>query len=305
MKKKTGLFALLLLVCLMLSGCHGKNASSAFVLPDRFDTDRTYEISFWAKNDTNMTQVQIYKDAIAGFEAAYPNVKVNLRLYTDYGRIYNDVITNIATNTTPNVCITYPDHIATYLTGENQVVPMDALFFDKEYGLGGTEVKFDAPTRDEIIPKFLEECAFNGHYYAVPYMRSSEVCYINKTFVERLGYTLPEKLITAATDCAPVFLFLTAKKLFPSKVWGRRRFPASRLPCRKNTTFSTVPAAGTDTLSAKIRSNRSFFIFPQLTLMRIFLICRTYRGRLCPAAHSRCSAYQGGCCRWYPSSCRR
>ena len=44
---------------------------------------------------------------------------MNLNLYTDYGKIYNDVITNISTNTTPNVCITYPDHIATYLTGQN------------------------------------------------------------------------------------------------------------------------------------------------------------------------------------------
>ncbi|MBP3578025.1 MAG: extracellular solute-binding protein [Lachnospiraceae bacterium] len=176
------------------AGCHGAKETLAFEMPEKFDTTKQHEITFWAKNDTNRTQVDIYEKAIRDFEELYPNVKVNIRLYTDYGRIYNDVITNIATNTTPNVCITYPDHIATYLTGENQVVPMDALFFDKEYGLGGTEVKFDAPTREEIIPKFLEECAFNGHYYAVPYMRSSEVCYINKTFVERLGYTLPEKL---------------------------------------------------------------------------------------------------------------
>ena len=190
-----GLVLTTMIGCLAgFAGCHGAKETLAFEMPEEFDTTKQHEITFWAKNDTNRTQVDIYEKAIRDFEALYPNVKVNIRLYTDYGRIYNDVITNIATNTTPNVCITYPDHIATYLTGENQVVPMDALFFDKEYGLGGTEVKFDAPTREEIIPKFLEECAFNGHYYAVPYMRSSEACYINKTFVERLGYTLPEKL---------------------------------------------------------------------------------------------------------------
>ena len=190
-----GLILTTMLGCLAgFAGCHGAKETLAFEMPEEFDTTKHHEITFWAKNDTNRTQVDIYEKAIRDFEALYPNVKVNIRLYTDYGRIYNDVITNIATNTTPNVCITYPDHFATYLTGENQVVPMDALFFDKEYGLGGTEVKFDAPTREEIIPKFLEECAFNGHYYAVPYMRSSEVCYINKTFVERLGYTLPEQL---------------------------------------------------------------------------------------------------------------
>ena len=189
------LILVLLVGCLgCFAGCHGSRGLKEFVLPEEFDLSRNYEITFWAKNDTNRTQVDIYEKAIADFETLYPNVKINLRLYTDYGRIYNDVITNIATNTTPNVCITYPDHIATYLTGVNTVVPLDELMVDEEYGLGGGKVKFDAPTKEEIIPKFLEECAFGGHYYALPYMRSTEACYINKTFVEKLGFTLPEKL---------------------------------------------------------------------------------------------------------------
>ena len=70
----------------------------------------------------------------------------------------------------------------------------DELFTDANYGLGGSEVLFDSPSRDEIIPQFLEECSFAGHYYAVPFMRSTEACYVNKTYVEALGYTLPETL---------------------------------------------------------------------------------------------------------------
>ena len=183
------------LVCgLLLSGCHGKVERKAFAVPDTFDTTRNYEISFWAKNDTNLTQVGIYKDAIAGFEALYPNIKVNLRLYTDYGKIYNDVITNIQTDTTPNVCITYPDHIATYLTGADSVVPLDDLFDHPKYGLGGSEVKFDAPAKEQIVPQFLAECYLQGAHYAIPYMRSTEACYVNKTYVEKLGFTLPETL---------------------------------------------------------------------------------------------------------------
>ena len=188
--------ALLLTLCCLLSlcACHGSRESDSFAMPDAFDESRQYEITFWAKNDTNLTQVAIYEQAIADFEKLYPNIKVNLRLYTDYGRIYNDVITNIATETTPNVCITYPDHIATYLTGSNTVVPLDGLFSHPEYGLGGSAVKFDSPTQEEIIPQFLQECAFDGHHYAVPYMRSTEACYVNKTFVEKLGFELPETL---------------------------------------------------------------------------------------------------------------
>jgi len=198
------ILCLFLIVCFLLTAtaCHGRQVIqvtgeeniSSFEIPESFDTSRSFEISFWAKNDTNMTQVEIYRQAIADFEALYPNIKVNLRLYTDYGKIYNDVITNIPTDTTPNVCITYPDHIATYLTGADTVVPLDRLLVNPQYGLGGSEVRFDGPTKGEIVPKFLEECVIDGKYYAVPYMRSTEACYVNKTYVEKLGYTLPEVL---------------------------------------------------------------------------------------------------------------
>ncbi len=196
---------LLALSLLLLTGCHGSQANPAdttepkdpslvYQIPESFDESREYQINFWAKNDTNATQVSIYEQAIADFEKLYPNITVNLRLYTDYGRIYNDVITNIATDTTPNVCITYPDHIATYLTGADTVVPLDGLFADLQYGLGGSEVRFDGPTREEIIPQFLAEGAFDGYHYAIPYMRSTEACYVNKTYVEKLGYQLPKVL---------------------------------------------------------------------------------------------------------------
>ena len=188
-------FLLILVICILsMTGCHGSKESKAFTVPEEFDTSKDYEITFWAKNDTNKTQTEIYKKAIEDFQSLYPNITVNLRLYTDYGKIYNDVITNIATNTTPNVCITYPDHIATYLTGNNTVVPLDDLFSDEKYGLGGSALNFSSPTQDEIIPQFLQECSFNGHYYAIPYMRSTEACYVNKTYVEALGYTLPDVL---------------------------------------------------------------------------------------------------------------
>ena len=193
LRKATSL-VLFLVLLLSLTACHGSEEAKVFEIPSEFDTSRNYEISFWAKNDTNMTQVDIYKQAIADFQALYPNITVNLRLYTDYGKIYNDVITNIATDTTPNVCITYPDHIATYLTGADTVIPLDDLFTHSKYGLGGSEVLFDAPKKNEIIPQFLSECEFGGHYYAVPYMRSTECCYINKTYVEALGYEVPEIL---------------------------------------------------------------------------------------------------------------
>ena len=193
--RKTAVFAAVcILAGALLTGCHGSKGRAEFAVPEQLDESQKIELTFWAKNDTNKTQTKIYEKAISDFESLYPNINVNMRLYTDYGKIYNDVITNISTNTTPNVCITYPDHIATYMTGDNVVVPLDSLIGDAKYGLAGSELKFDGPSKDEVVPQFLSECSIGGTTYALPYMRSTEACYVNKTFVEKLGYELPDVL---------------------------------------------------------------------------------------------------------------
>ena len=78
MKKLISLLLLASLLCL-LAGCHGSVEQKVFAIPESFDTSRNYEITFWAKNDTNMTQVEIYKQAIEGFQTLYPNItQVNI-----------------------------------------------------------------------------------------------------------------------------------------------------------------------------------------------------------------------------------
>lgn len=188
------LILLILLPVLSLFSCHKHQINSSFVMPEEFDTSKTYEITFWAKNESNLTQVEVYSQIIKDFEAIYPNIKVKIVHFTSYPDIYNQVITNIATNTTPNVCITYPDHIATYLEGENVVVPLDELISNDKYGLGGNVVKFDSTKVEEIIPEFLDEGKINGVQYALPFMRSTEACYINKDLIESLGFTIPDIL---------------------------------------------------------------------------------------------------------------
>ena len=192
MRKVVSLLLILVICTGIFSGCHGAYERHVFEVPETFDTSKEYELVFWAKNESNVNQKNVYEQAIADFEALYPNIKVTMRLYTDYGRLYDDMLKNIGANTLPNVCITYPDHIATYMTGNNCVVPLDELFADEKYGLGGSELRFDGPTQEEIVPQFLQECVLNGTHYAIPYMRSTEACYVNKTYVEKLGYTLPE-----------------------------------------------------------------------------------------------------------------
>ena len=45
---------------LALSGCHGaRQQADTFSVPETFETNRNYEITFWAKNDTNKRQTDI------------------------------------------------------------------------------------------------------------------------------------------------------------------------------------------------------------------------------------------------------
>ena len=80
---KRMLLAILLCACLLLTGGHGAQDKDAFLLPASFDESRTYEITFWAKTESNVTQANIYKDAIGKFQQIYPNIHVTLKLYTD------------------------------------------------------------------------------------------------------------------------------------------------------------------------------------------------------------------------------
>ena len=80
MRKKTALVtAILMLLLLCLGACHGSKGLPEFEMPEGLDETKKYEITFWAKNDTNKTQSEIYYKAIEDFRKIYPNVKVNLR----------------------------------------------------------------------------------------------------------------------------------------------------------------------------------------------------------------------------------
>ncbi len=179
----------------VLFGCHGGGKSLIIAdLPSEFDTSKNYKISFWAKNDGNIVQREIYNDTIKRFEEYYPNIDVEIKNYTSYPDIYKDVLVNISTNTTPNVCISYPDHVATYKEGEGVIANLESLMDNQSYGFGGSDVRFESIKKSDIFPKFLNEGVIDNRYYTLPFMRSSEACYINKDYVEQLGYEIPDIL---------------------------------------------------------------------------------------------------------------
>ncbi len=185
---------------LFLTSCHGTLVpkgekvivDNSFKMPEEFDETRQYEIKFWAKNDNDKNQQKTYEKAVEDFEKIYPNIKVNIKQYTDYKDINADVITALSNNTVPNICFTYPDYVASYKKGANVVYELDEFINDESYGLGGTKVKFNGPKKSDMVAKFLEEGIIDGKQYTMPFMRSSECLYFNKTYLVENGFEIPE-----------------------------------------------------------------------------------------------------------------
>ena len=61
-KRITAFFVGLALLLPLFSGCHGKeDGYSSFEVPDTFDTEKEYEITFWAKNQYKSQKISFEK----------------------------------------------------------------------------------------------------------------------------------------------------------------------------------------------------------------------------------------------------
>ncbi len=199
MKKKIWSLCILVLTILSLASCHGRMYIPNFECPEEFDMNREYHITFWAKNDSNPTQRRIYEKAITDFEELYPNIHIEISHYASYPELYNAILQNIGTNTTPNVAIAYPDHVATYLENPTLVVELDELINNSKYGLGGSKILFDSPSEKDFVTEYLLEGYIQmeglNKLYTLPFMRSTECLYVNKTWLESNGFELPKNNI--------------------------------------------------------------------------------------------------------------
>ena len=194
MRKRILLLTLIVLIFVVAS-CHGRKFVSNFEMPESFDESRNYELTFWAKNDSNPTQRAVLEKAIADFEEIYPNISIEIGHYSSYPDLYKAVLQNIGTNTTPNVAVAYPDHVAAYLQNPSLVIRLNELMNHPEYGLGGTKIKFASPTSGDLIEQYVNEGLVRAdgasYLYTLPFMRSTECLYVNKTWLDNHNISMP------------------------------------------------------------------------------------------------------------------
>lgn len=170
------LVALLLCAMMLLTGC-------AFAEIDpSIPTDETTEITFW-HSFTGEDEAKLVEQ-IAGFEAAYPYIKVNAQYIGGYNDIHTELASaNAAGVGVPALCVINVPRLTSYAT-DNVVEDLTdyiAAFPD--------EINFD-----DFYEGMTTAMNYQGFQVAIPFGQSGQIFYYNKTLLNELNLTFPEKI---------------------------------------------------------------------------------------------------------------
>ena len=193
--------AILLLVTMLLgiglmSGCNKQNAvlASDFVIPEGGYDGSEVTITFYHTMGANLREVL---DAfIIEFNKIYPNITVVHEQVGGYEDVRDQIKTELTVGNQPNIAYCYPDHVALYNVAKAVVTLDDLIASDITVtrGDGSTEILgLTAEQQADFIEGYYNEGKEfgDGKMYTLPFSKSTEVLYYNKTFFEDNNLTVP------------------------------------------------------------------------------------------------------------------
>lgn len=154
----------------------------------------TIPITITFTHTMGMDNRQVLDAAIARFNAMYPNITIEHTSYGDYDSLYDYIRTRLMAGVQPNITFGYTDHIAYYLQ-TNKVVALDSFINDMGVlSATGEQIGFTQAQIDDFIPGFLDEGRSygDGVMYSLPFLKSTEVLYYDKTTFDSLGIAAPQ-----------------------------------------------------------------------------------------------------------------
>ena len=185
---KKSLVALLLVFAIAFSmlalvGCRRTPLADAD-LTGGYDGSKVTIKFYHTMSATNLQPV--LDDAIARFNELYPNITVEHKQVGDYDAVRNQIKNELTVGDQPNLAYCYPDHVALYNVAK-AVVPLDELIastIEVTRADGSKEIMgLTAEQIADFIPGFYNEgkAYGDGKMYTLPYSKSTEVLYYNKT----------------------------------------------------------------------------------------------------------------------------
>ena len=196
MKKTLIAIVLILAICastLSFVGCN-RGSIADTDLSGGYDGSEVTITFYHTMSATNLQPV--LNDAIARFNELYPNIHVEHKQVGDYDAVRNQIKTELTVGGQPNIAYCYPDHVALYNVAK-AVVPLDDLIastVEVERADGTKEVM---GLTEEQIGNFIEGFYNEGKaygddkMYTMPFSKSTEVLYYNKTFFTANNLKVP------------------------------------------------------------------------------------------------------------------
>ncbi len=216
MNKKTIIIAVVAIVLLVgiiagvsLLGGGGGNSvlKNDFVIPEGGYDGSAVTITFSHTMGQNLRDV--LNAYIEEFNKIYPNITIEHDQTGGYDDVRDDILQKLGVGKQPNIAYCYPDHVARYNTAK-AVVTLDDLIASQitvNRADGTTEILgLTAEQKADFIEGYYNEgTAFgDGKMYTMPFSKSTEVLYFNKTFFDQHKLTVPTTWDELEAVCAQI-----------------------------------------------------------------------------------------------------
>ena len=200
------LLVTMLLATVLMTGCGG-GAVPNFEVPEGGYDGSDVTITFYHTMDA--TKRAILDAYIEEFNQLYPNIHIVHSQVGGYDDVRDQISTEITTGNQPNIAYCYPDHVALF-NSALAVASLDNLIesnIEITRADGTTEILglTDAQIDDFIEGYYNEGAQFgDGLMYSLPFSKSTEVLYYNKTFFNEHGLSVPTTWDELEALCAKI-----------------------------------------------------------------------------------------------------
>ena len=165
-----------------LTGCSKGDSSSQEIVTE---LQNPVTIEMW--HYMNGKQAEALQSIIDDFNSSNElGITVKASAQGNIPDLNKKVIVASQANTLPAIINVYPD-IATGLIEQNKLVDLDAYVNNETVGMA-------EDLKNDFVPDFVKELSQWGEnkIYGFPMTKSTEVVYVNKTLLEKIGYTVDD-----------------------------------------------------------------------------------------------------------------
>ncbi|TDF97948.1 ABC transporter substrate-binding protein [Paenibacillus piri] len=143
------------------------------------------------------TEQDLLKGYMDAFQAANPNIKVEVEFMGDYDEMAKKVQAGIVSNSLPHVVQLGQRHAIPQIADSGRLLPIESFMSKEEIG--------------QILPGFWQRYTYKSQKWVIPFQSSTPVMYYNKTMLDKQGLKVPDTWDE---------LIETGKKLSGNGNWG-------------------------------------------------------------------------------------